>query len=271
VFLIAKGWLADSLIGIGLVYTLTPIIVFIVMSIVIFTNNLYEVRPSFYFFRKDKVESLFSLGIQFFIIHIATIVIFQTDTMIITHILSPKEVTPYNIAFRYFGVLTMVAGIIMTPFWSAYTEAAAKNDILWIKKMLKKQLKLFMLFFLFTILLYLCANTIIKIWMQKEIQFTNNLLFGMAIFTILSVWNNIFSFVLGGLSLIRLGTIITSITALMNIPLSIYCISILNGDAGGVIYATAICIGITALISPIQVHYFLYSNKKNPLLTNLLR
>lgn len=270
IFITGKKWLTDSLIGIGLVYTLTPILVFIIASLVLFAKRFYHVRPSFRFFRRDKVKSLFNLGIQFFIIQIAVLVIFQTDALIITHTLSPEDVTSYNIVFRYFGVVTMLAGIIMTPLWSAFTEAAAKNDFIWIKKTINVQLRLFILVLLSVLILFIFARPIISIWMQNELNFSNKLLTGMVVYTILSVWNNIHSFVLGGLSLIRLGTIITCITSIINIPLSIYFIKIFNFDSAGVIYATSICIGVTALISPIQVYYFIYSSKKNAFLTKLL-
>lgn len=270
-FLGAKKWLTGNLICIGFIYTLVPVLVFTIASIFMFSSRFYPVRPSVSFFRKDKVKSLFNLGIQFFVIQIAVLVIFQTDTMIITHMLSPVEVTPYNITFRYFGIITMIVGIIMTPFWSAYTEAAAKKDLIWIKKTLNAQLKLFILVIISVLILFIFAKPIISIWMQKELNFSNKLLTGMAVYTLLSVWNNIFSFVLGGLSLIRLGTIITSISSIINIPLSIYFIKVFNFDSGGVIYATSICIGITSIISPIQVYYFIYSSKKNAFLTKLLR
>ena len=64
-------------------------------------------------------------------------IFYQTDALIISHEISPNEVTPYNITFRYFGVITMFATLIMTPLWSAYTEAYTKNDIPWIKNIIK--------------------------------------------------------------------------------------------------------------------------------------
>jgi O-antigen/teichoic acid export membrane protein len=115
------------------------------------------------------------------------------------------------------------------------------------------------------------AEPIISLWMGKKIVFTNALLLGMALFTILSVWNNIFSYLLGGLGKIRLGTFLTLFTAGLNIPLSLFLIEKMNFDPGGVIFATSICLGLTAIISPIQTYYFVYSKRKTKFLTNLLR
>lgn len=271
VFLLGGKTLDDSLVGIGLVYSIVPLFVLLFASIVMFTGAYKDISPKLKYFKRTKVKSLFSLGIQFFIIQIAVIVIFQTDSMIISHAISPAEVTAYNIVFRYFGIVTMFFNIIMTPFWSAYTEAAAKNDYLWIKSSLIKQLKLFGASIIFIIGIFFIARPVITFWMQREIPMTNNLLIGMAVYVVICVWNTIFSSLLGGLSKIRLGTFVTMFTALLNIPLSFFFVKWMNYDAGGVIYATAICLGITAVISPLQVYYFLYSNKKTHFLTNLLR
>jgi O-antigen/teichoic acid export membrane protein len=158
----------------------------------------------------------------------------------------------------------------MAPLWSAYTEAATKNDYNWIKSVLKKQLRFFILTIILAIVLLVIAKPVIALWMGKRIAFSNTLLLGMAIYTILNVWNSIFSSLLGGLSKIRLGTFLTLITAGLNIPLSLFLIEKMNFDPGGVIFATSICLGVTAIISPIQTYYFVYSKKKTNLLTKLL-
>lgn len=46
-------------------------------------------------------------------------------------------VTQYNVAYKYYNVLSMVAAIILTPFWSAFTEAYVQKDTIWMKRMVK--------------------------------------------------------------------------------------------------------------------------------------
>ncbi len=83
-------------------------------------------------------RGLFNLGLIFFIIQFAGIIQFQTANIIIARNFGTEDVTAYNIAFKYFGILTMVNTIFLTPFWSASTEAFQKNDIQWIKNAIKK-------------------------------------------------------------------------------------------------------------------------------------
>lgn len=56
------------------------------------------------------------LGLKFFIIQIATVVLYETSNLIIAQLFGPAQVTPYNVAGKYFGIIPMVMGIIMTPF-----------------------------------------------------------------------------------------------------------------------------------------------------------
>lgn len=254
-FLGAKKWLTGSLIGIGFVYTLAPILVFIVASIIMFSNRFNQIRPSVSYYRKVKVKSLFGLGIQFFIIQIAVLIIFQTDTMIITHTLSPAEVTSYNIVFRYFGVVTMLAGIIMGPLWSAYTEAAAKKDFFWIKQVMKKLLKGLVLVVMLLLILLAFAQTIIPLWLNYHLELSNILLIGMAVYTFISVYSNIFSFLLNGLSLTKVQMITSIIGTIINIPLSIYFANKFGN--GGVILATIVSLSFFAIFGSVQTFYVL--------------
>lgn len=254
-----KDFVTDSLFAIGFIYTGVPLIIFLVSSLYFFNNQFKSVSPQIGFFRKSKVKSLFTLGLQFFIIQIAVLVIFSTDSMIITHILSPQEVTPYNIVLRYFGVVTMGAGIIMTPFWSAYTEAAAKNDFVWIRATLNKQLRAFFLVIFGIAILLFLAKWLIPIWLQEEISLSWILLFGMAFYTLISVWNNIFSFLLNGLSITNVQTYTSVAATIINIPLSIYFAHLWGN--GGVILATVISLSFFAIFGSRQAFLILKSQK----------
>lgn len=248
-----------NLILVGLIYTGIPLLVFILSSIYFFYFDLKDFRPKLSLFSKSKVEDLFSLGFKFFIIQVAVMVFFSTDSIIISHVLSPDEVASYNIVFRYFSIVTTFSGILMIPMWSAYTEAISKHDILWIKMALKKQMKLMIFILLIVIGLLSASNILIQIWINDNIEFSPLLLWSMAIYTIVFVWNNIFSFLLNGLSVLNLQVYTSLVGMFFNIPLSIYLAKIW-GNAG-VIIATTICLLLFSVLGPIQVLFY-FKNKK---------
>lgn len=269
-FFFFSDFFKNDLLMVGSVFCIVPAIVYFIFSLYSFNTTFKDYVPALKYFDRTMVRDLFSLGGNFFIIQIAVIVIYQTDALILSNFLDPSYVTPYSIAFRYFGLISMVVGIYLTPFWSAYTEAYAAKDIEWIKSSLKKQLGIFFISILMIAVLYFSAPFLIDLWID-EMVISTSLLRYMAVFSILVVWNSIFSTVLGGLSLIRLGTYLTIFTATINIPLSIYLLENLSMGSKGVILATSICIGITAVISPIQVYYFIFQKRQTAFLTQLLR
>ncbi|MDC0635678.1 oligosaccharide flippase family protein, partial [Flavobacteriaceae bacterium] len=228
-----KSNINDNIVAIGIIYSVAPLVILLVSSIIFFNSKLKNVRPKLSMFDKEKVKDLFNLGIHFFVIQIAVLVIFQTDSLIISHTLSPIEVTPYSIAYTYFGIIPMFASIIMTPFWSAFTDAHAKDDFIWINSIIIKQIKLLVPASIIIVIMLLLANSLIPIWLGKEIHLSWTLLIGMAIFSIISIWNNIFSFFLNGISKTKTQVITSIVGLLLNIPLSIYLA--LNIGTGGVI------------------------------------
>ncbi|MGY0425514.1 MAG: oligosaccharide flippase family protein [Polaribacter sp.] len=271
VFLIFKEDLHQSLIGVGFIYTVIPLLIFIIFSLWMFNNKYRSIRPSLQFFRKDKLKDLFSLGGRFFIIQMAGIVIFQTDALIISHVISPIEVTPYNIAFRYFGVIIMFATLIMTPLWSAYTEAYTKKDVNWIKSIIIKQLKGLLFLIPIILLMVFFGKQVIGFWIGNSITISFPLLISFGLYTFFSVLTGILSMVLGGIGKIRLVMYVNIFIMLINIPLSFILIKYVGNKSYGVILATSICLTIAAISSLIQVKYFIFSKNKTPLLDRILQ
>lgn len=262
IFIVWKNSFKENLIGIGTIYTAVPLIVFILSSLILFNGMFFNVKPNIHYFNIVKVRSLLSLGLQFFIIQIAVIVIFTTDSMIISHTLSPKDVTSYNIVLRYFSVVSIVVGIIMTPFWSAYTEAAAKMDFDWIKGIVVKQIKSIIIVIILVIILLFNAKIIIPLWLNNNILISNSLIIGMSIYTIISVWNNIFAFLLNGLSKPFLSSLISVFAAIINIPVSIFFIKSLSLGNSGVIWGTILSLSFGVFLGPLQVFKILNNRAK---------
>lgn len=264
-----KKYFHGNLILIGVLYTLIPVLIYIIFHIAFFSKTFYSYLPSVKFIKKNRINSLFNLGMQFFFIQIAGLIIFQSDALIIANQLSPSEVTRYNILFKYFSVIPIIYGVIAVPLWSGYAEAYTLKDFAWIQRTLKTQMKIFILFVIGVVILVLLNKQLISIWLQREMPIDSVMLIGMAIYSIISVWNGIFSALLGGMSKVRLISLLTTISALANIPLSLFLIKVFNNSSGGVIIATSLCIGVTAVIEPIQAYYLLYAKNKTPLLNKI--
>ena len=144
----------------------------------------------------------------------------------------------------------MIMGPILTPFWSAFTEAWIKKDIQWTKNSMRK-LKIFWVFLsAVTILMLIFSNFIYKIWVGKEIQIPINVSAAMATYVIVNAWNGIYSQFLNGIGKIQLQLIISIVAAILNVPLAIF----LGMQIGisGVLLANVVLGIVGIFIFPIQ-------------------
>ncbi|ULT28915.1 oligosaccharide flippase family protein [Sphingobacterium sp. E70] len=113
---------------------LSPVIVLLTANFFLFKGRYKSISPSFYSFDSTLLRDIFQLGWKFFVIQLGLILVYNIDNLIITQLFGPTAVTTYNIAYRYFSVITMLSGIVMAPLWTAFGEAYRIEDHAWIKK-----------------------------------------------------------------------------------------------------------------------------------------
>ena len=243
---------SGSLLYLGISLSLAPVIIYFLASIFFFTATYKAYRPSFKFIKIKYVKELTALGFQFFFIQISGIILYSTSNIIITQFLGPAEVTPYNIAYRYFYSIIMIFTIVLTPFWSAFTEAFHKGDFMWIRNVMKK-LTYFRLALIFVVILMITlANIAYRIWIGDKVKVPFLLSVLMAVFVIITLWNMVYIYFINGVGKIRLQLYIGILSALIHIPLSIYFVKYLNLGSSGVVLSTCLCISPTIILWPIQ-------------------
>lgn len=130
IFFLTK-YTQPSLINLVLSVSYIPLLVLIIGNIIYFSGQLKDVRPSFKSISFPLVRQIFSLGIGFFFLSVQYVVIFQSTNLLISYISSPIYVTQYSIAYRYLSVTLMLFGLVVNPFWPAFTDAYTKKDFNW--------------------------------------------------------------------------------------------------------------------------------------------
>jgi O-antigen/teichoic acid export membrane protein len=249
---------SGNLIYLGLSFAVTQVLVLGASSIWYYRHEYKRYAPSFKYVRFRFARNLMNLGIKFFIIQISFVVLYETSVIIIAQLFLPEAVTPYNIAYKYFSVIPMIFGIIMIPFWSAYTEAYIKKDFDWIKASVKKLMIVWLLFSIGALIMLFFSDRIYKLWVGPDIKVSFLLSATIVLYIIINAWNVIFSVFLNGVGKIKLQFYFAIIGALLNIPLSIF----LGKQIGisGVVLSTCLIAVANAVWSPIQ-YYKIVNNK----------
>jgi O-antigen/teichoic acid export membrane protein len=203
------------------------------------------------------IRPLLTLGLQFFIIQIAYIVIFTTDKILITQLFGPQYVTQYDVVFKLFSLITLMHSLIIAPLWSSYTDAFHRKDFIWIKGALHKQLVIFVLVVLAVIILVPMAKLIIALWIGNDFEVSMPLVISMGLFVLVSTWNNIYANFVNGIGKIKVQFISSIIVMIINVPLAIVLTKHFELDIYGIILATCLSLLFFAVIGPIQVYSIL--------------
>ena len=215
------------------------------------TKKYKIVAPSLRDVRFSLVRSVVGLGGQFFVVMFSMLFIFQLTNIILSRVQGPEAVTQYNIAYKYFNVLNMAANIILTPFWSAFTDAYIKRDYNWMRGTLEKREKLWLLCIPILVLMVLSSDLLYKFWIGDSVAVSFSLSFCMAIYVLCQTGGNMYMFLINGTSKIRLQLIIYLSFALVSIPLMKYCCKY-YGIEGILIVPTTVFI-LQAFIGRVQI------------------
>nr|WP_315134032.1 lipopolysaccharide biosynthesis protein [uncultured Flavobacterium sp.] len=249
----------SSLLIFGSIFSALPVLILLGLNIFAFKTTYRKFKPRLSLWKKAYLKDITGVGFRFFVIQIATMVLFSTDNFIIIKLFGPKEVVPYNIAFKYFSIVTMVYTIIITPFWSSFTEAYINQDFEWIKKSVSNIQKIWLVIPVSLVGMILFSDRFYKIWIGDEVNVPIHLSMAMALFVALMTVNMIYVNFINGVGKIKLQLVTSLISMTINIPLSIYFGKYLGWGPTGVIFATCVSLGYSVILRPIQ-YYKLINN-----------
>src|SRR5690554_5310702 len=224
----------------------------LVANIVFFTTQYRDVAPRWRLVNFEYSRNLMGLGFVFFVMQGAALVVFMTDNLIITKVLGPEEVPAYNIAFRYFNLITVFFGLVTTPFWSAFTEAYIKKDMEWIHKVMKKLFRLWAAIAVIGIMMFFASPWVFKVWIGDEILIPRLLSLIMMVWVLASTGLSIFGTFLSGIGKLRLSLFHSILVMIINIPLSIWLAKYSFLGSAGVILATLIGVLLRLTFQPRQ-------------------
>lgn len=250
----------SSLFTLSLILSSIPVFILFLANIVFFKKKYKNYRPSIEFINIHHFKSLFGLGIKFFFIQASVIIIYQSTNLLITQICSPKEVVVYNVAYKYFSLFTMLFSIILTPMWSAITEAFMLDDYEWIKRVMKSLRYAGMAFAILLVIALFFSNTFYFFWLKGRVIVPFKLSAIIAIMSIMYVMFSPYIAFLNGVSKIKLNLIMVLCQTIFFIPLAIFFGKYLNYGIIGILLAQLVVELPLRVTQPMQ--YYKIINRK---------
>jgi len=221
IYLLTK-YTNGSLIYLGIYLGFAPIFVLIISSFWFYSNQYKYIAPALSFVKFAYTKDILGLGIKFFFIQFSAIIIFQTSNIIIIQVLGPGSVTIYNIANKYFFAVGMFFMIVLSPFWSAFTEAYTLRDFNWMKSTIKKLEKLWFVLVPSILIMLLFSNFIFDVWIGDTVKIPFIVSNMMALNVIFYTRYNIYMVLINGIGKIKLQLFVVLLMCTCFFPIAIY-------------------------------------------------
>jgi len=219
-------------------------------------KNTYGFSLSFNPFKtiNSRIKnSLIKLSYKFFILQFSAIFLLNAINYLITFLYGSEKVVPFSIASKVYLNLLFIFYIIITPFWSAFTESYFKKDYPWLVRSFKKTILIYLAFVIISTLCFFLMDDIVLFWVGDSVSIPKDINLALYIYSLIMGWNGIFTYFLNGLNLINSQFKISIIHILTNIPLCIFLARYFEMGVPGLIWGTCISLLIISVIIPIQV------------------
>lgn len=251
-----------SLWYLGIAVCISNLVIKALATFWFFGTTYRKYFPTLSYVNLKYAKPLMGLGLQFFAMQFAGNIVFSTDNLIITQLLGPELVTPYNLSLKYFSLVMILFNTVTLPLWSAYTEAYVKGELQWIRDVTNKFIRFWLILLVITVLMVFFSPTFFHYWVGDEVQVPMILSAFMAAFVLLRTWSDIFYYLMYGASKIKLSLYVSIIASIVNIPLSVFLAGPMGMGISGVILGTCLTILPDIVLAPVQYRMLIRGTAK---------
>ena len=246
---------AGNLFAVSVVFSAAPVFVLLIFNVLFLGWKYRPIAPSFRYIQFRHSKDLFGLGVQFFFIQIAYLVMYSSANILLIRWFGPLSVTIYTVAYKYFTIALLINGIITATYWSAFTDAYIRQEFDWVRNTIRRMEKVTYLLMAAVVLQTLLAGPIIGLWVHKAIHVPVDIQITMCIFTLISLIAAPQHIFLNGTGKIRLQLYTAVYTIVMTIPFAWLFCRVLHLGPKGVIIAM-VCTSL-----PVTILYRIQYNK----------
>ena len=184
-------------------FTGIPVLFYVLAAVPIF-HKYKNLRPSFRSFDLSLGKKIVGKGLGFFFIQITScLVIYGSSNLFITQYAGPKDVTTYNIAYKFFNLLAIAYTVVISPMWNAYTDAYVKGDMAWIKSTFKRAIRMWGMTVLAGFIMLTTCGLFYRLWVGQTIHVPFALSMSVFFYIAMFNFNNCVTYLLNGLNKIR--------------------------------------------------------------------
>jgi O-antigen/teichoic acid export membrane protein len=185
---------------------------------------------------------------NFFIIQISYLLMFFSDKWIISVFFNADVLSVYDVNSRIFVAGSLAWTAILNLYWSKFRINVTSGNVVGVRTDLRTLHIAITSALIVAIFLTLNTEFIIQKWIGILPLEIDNIEFTMLFSTAMSMSAAMYAVVLNGFADMKIQTRVSFVTAICNIPLSIFFASVLNWGPVGVPMATGCLLLFTTLV-----------------------
>lgn len=219
--------------------------------LVLFGRRRPWLRPSLGAASGAAGRRLVRVGSLFLVLSVAAAAGYQSDMLVIAHVLGPEHVTDYAVPMRLFLLAPAALALVLTPLWPAHGDAIARGDVAWARTALRRSMTLACAVNVpVAVALVAVGPRLVPAWAGAEVDPPLSLLVGMGLFAALNGLSGPIAMFLNGANVIRFQVVCALTMAASNVVLSVVLVHLVG--LPGPIYATVVtqvaCILVPAAV-----------------------
>lgn len=255
------GSAEENLINLSYVHVIAANLPFIIVTVIVFGKYLKKCIPSFKLYQKAYASSIFKMGIAFFVLQIAYMVVSATNEILISKFTSPQYVTDYQAYYKIFSIVSSLFLLGLTPIWSSVTKAQAEGNVTWIKKTYKILCGFSILVCIGQMILVPMLQFLIDIWLgEGRIAVSYEIAFVFALTNCVLIWHNFNSTMANGLGYLKPQFIYLTAAAIIKIPLSYLMVQVFH-HWSAIVLTTGIVLVPLSLVQPVMLTRYISGKK----------
>lgn len=257
--LILKLFSHNSLLLASIAMALPYALVLVFANIYFFSKDYKEYIPSVRCYEKSLLKEIYSLGFKGFFGQLAALFVFTTANFLVSNVMTPSDVTTYNVARQYYLLPVTFITTITIPMVAAITEAYVSDDYGWIRKLMKKFAYVMLLAIAVMICMLIVSSFAFHLWVGDKVIVPLLLSLVFTIDGIFTIWATPFVEFLGGVGKLSFRVYLSIFKIITFIPLAIVLLK--NMGLPGLVIATFVVNTLPNLIFG-YIQYNLIINKK---------
>ena len=252
ILILIKFYGQEKLINLSIFYGVASILPNILTTIIFFKKN-----RQYLFSYKDislkKMKSLLNIGIKMFIMQFCGLIIFFTDSWMISSFIGIEKVGEYGLVNKLFSVFMVFFGILLAPIWPAVTQAYYRKDKEGIENIIKKMRYIYILISLGILVGIIFAQKFIFYWTLKKIYPSFILIVLTGVSSLIINYTNIYATIILGIGNVKNIMILNIFQASFNVLFSYIFVKKFNFGINGIILATCLCLVINIYVYPREI------------------